>query len=141
MKRDPELVRCTMNKRFSVGFLVLAAVSTATSLAEEPPYITTKTPITLLSANDGETDVMWRQTPEGLIDYEVKTEDSFTVIRLGPDHPPICKTVYGTVPCTIIGTPTMAMSADGRYGLITNHGTRSEAVGTDYLPSQQTTDE
>ena len=87
-----------MNKRYRISVFVLIAIWTAASLAEERPYITTKTPITLLSANDGETDVMWRQTPEGLIDYEVKTEDSFTVIRLGPDHPPICKTVYGTVP-------------------------------------------
>jgi len=114
-----------MNKCFRISVSVLVAVWATTSVAEERPYITTTTPITLLSANDGETDIMWRQTPEGLIDYEVKTEDSFTVIRLGPDHPPIYKTVYGTVPCTIIGTPTMAMSADGRYGLITNHGTRS----------------
>ena len=118
-----------MNKHCSLVIVVLVSVWTANLTAEEPPYITTKTPITLLSANDGEMDVMWRQTPEGLIDYEVKTEDSFTVIRLGPDHPPICKTVYGTVPCTIMGTPTMAMSADGRYGLITNHGTRPKAWG------------
>ncbi len=118
-----------MNKRYSLVIVVSIAVWVATSWAEEPPYITTKTPLTLLSANDGEMDILWRKTPEGLIDYEVKTEDSFTVIRLGPDHPPICKTVYGTVPCTITGTPTMAMSVDGRYGLITNHGARSEALG------------
>ena len=92
--------------------------------ADGRPYITTKSPITLLSANDGETDIAWRKTPEGLVDYDIKTKDSFTVIRLGPDHPPICRTVYGTVPCTIIGTPTMAISADGRFGLIANHGLR-----------------
>lgn len=118
-----------MNKHYSLAVLVVISAWPIISLAEERPYITTKTPITLLSANDGESDVMWRKTPEGLIDYEVKTEDSFTVIRLGPDHPPICKTVYGTVPCSIAGTPTMAMSADGHYGLITNHGIRPEAWG------------
>lgn len=88
------------------------------------PYITTQTPITLLSANDGDLDFHWRKTRAGLRDREVKTQDSFTVIHLGPDHPPITRTVYGTVPSTILGTPTMAMSADGRYGIIANHGFR-----------------
>jgi hypothetical protein len=100
-----------------------------TVAADEEPYITTKSRVTLLSANDGETDVLWRKTTEGLIDYEMKTRDSFTVIRLGPDHPPVSRTIYGTVPCTIAGTPTMAMSPDGRFGLITNHGCRPEAWG------------
>ena len=128
-KDTPNESRCTMKKHYSPAILVLMSAWLPCLLAEERPYITTKKPITLLSANDGETDVMWRKTPEGLIDYEIKTKDSFTVIRLGPDHPPICKTVYGTVPCSIAGTPTMAMSADGRYGLITNHGFRPEAWG------------
>ncbi|MEE3371506.1 MAG: WD40 repeat domain-containing protein [Planctomycetota bacterium] len=88
------------------------------------PYITTRTPVTLLSANDGDVDFLWRKTREGLRDREVKTQDSITVIHLGPDHPPITRTVYGTVPSTILGTPTMAMSADGRYGIVANHGFR-----------------
>ena len=95
------------------------------------PYITTQTPITLLSANDGDLDFHWRKTRAGLRDREVKTQDSFTVIHLGPDHPPITRTVYGTVPSTILGTPTMAMSADGRYGIIANHGLRG---ATDLAP-------
>ena len=92
--------------------------------SDDKPYITTQTPITLLSANDGDVDFLWRKTREGLRDREVKTRDSITVIHLGPDHPPISKTVYGTVPSTIIGTPTMAMSSDGRYGIVANHGFR-----------------
>ncbi len=88
------------------------------------PFITTQSPITLLSANDAEVDFLWRKTREGLRDREVKSQDSITVIHLGPDHPPISRTIYGTVPSTIIGTPTMAMSADGRYGIIANHGFR-----------------
>ena len=92
--------------------------------SDDKPYITTQTPITLLSANDGDVDFHWRKTREGLRDREVKTEDSITVIHLGPDHPPITKTVYGTVPSTILGTPTMAMSSDGRYGIVANHGFR-----------------
>ena len=80
---------------------------------------------------------MAKDTEKGLIDYNIKTKDSFTVIRLGPDHPPICKTVYGTVPCTIAGTPTMAMTADGRYGLITNHGFRPKAWGPIKHPTSE----
>jgi hypothetical protein len=54
----------------------------------ELPFITTKKPVTLLSANEGVSDILWRRTPEGLIDFEMKTPDSFTVIRLWPDRPP-----------------------------------------------------
>jgi len=42
------------------------------------------------------------------------------VIHLGPDHPPIVKTVFDTVPNTIAGPPYMAMSGDGHYGSVTN---------------------
>jgi WD40 repeat protein len=115
-----------INHTFSLiaSFIILAS----SALSDEKPYITTQSPITLLSANDGETDIRWRKTPEGLNDREVKTEDSITVIHLGPDHPPITKTVYGTVPSSILGTPTMAMSADGRYGIIANHGFRGRTA-------------
>lgn len=115
-----------INHTFSLiaSFIILAS----SALSDEKPYITTQSRITLLSANDGETDIRWRKTPEGLNDREVKTEDSITVIHLGPDHPPITKTVYGTVPSSILGTPTMAMSADGRYGIIANHGFRGRTA-------------
>ena len=118
-----------MIRHVTLAIVSIACTWSMASCAGEEPYITTKTPLTLLSANDGESDILWRRTEEGLIDYSIKTKDSFTVIRLGPDHPPICKTVYGTVPCTIAGTPTMAMTSDGRYGLITNHGFRPKAWG------------
>jgi len=88
------------------------------------PYLTTQTPLTLVSSNDGEANQLMLTTVDGTTDWELKTKDSFTVIHLGPDHPPIIKTVYDTVPCTIYGTPTMAMSSDGRYALIANHGWR-----------------
>jgi WD40 repeat protein len=115
-----------INHTFSLiaSFIILAS----SALSDEKPYITTQSPITLLSANDGETDIRWRKTPEGLNDREVKTQDSITVIHLGPDHPPITKTVYGTVPSSILGTPTMAMSANGRYGIIANHGFRGRTA-------------
>ena len=108
---------------------ILSFISLATSIvAADKPFITTQSPITLLSANDGETDVRWRKTPEGLNDRVVKTQDSITVVHLGPDHPPITKTVYGTVPSSILGTPTMAISANGRFGIIANHGWRGRTA-------------
>ena len=88
------------------------------------PYLTTQTPLTLVSSNDGEFNQIFQLTEDQTTDWELKTKDSFTVIHLGPDHPPIIKTVYDTVPCSIAGTPTMAMSSDGRYALIVNHSFR-----------------
>ncbi len=113
-----------MKPILSLALLALTLAWPNAPQSDDKPYITTQTPITLLSANDGDVDFHWRKTREGLRDREVKTEDSITVIHLGPDHPPITKTVYGTVPSTILGTPTMAMSSDGRYGIVANHGFR-----------------
>jgi len=107
---------------FPAMLLLLGLVPTA--LAEDQPYLTTQTPLTLLSSNDGEFNQLFQLTDDQTTDWELKTKDSFTVIHLGPDYPPIIKTVYDTVPCTIHGTPTMAMSADGRYGIIANHSRR-----------------
>jgi WD40 repeat protein len=97
---------------------MIALLYTGLATAQEPavPGIRTKQPLTILSANDGQ--VHRRQTP----DVEAKkivTPDSITVIHLGPDHPPIVKTVYGTVPNTIQGAPYMAMTGDGHYGFVT----------------------
>ena len=80
--------------------------------------------MTLVSSNDGEYNQLFQSTEDQTTDWELKTKDSFTVIHLGPDHPPIINTVYDTVPCTIGGTPTMAMSSDGRYAIIANHSWR-----------------
>jgi len=91
--------------------------------AEDRPYLTTKTPITLLSANDG-----GGETSEGALGLSGPLQgDSITVIHLGPDHPPIAKTVYGTVPNTGIGVPRMAISGNGRYGFVTNHSWRGDS--------------
>ena len=102
--------------------------------AEERPYLTTKTPITLFSTNDGEVNQIYKLTDDQTTDWELKTKDSFTVIHLGPDHPPIIRTIYDTVPCTILGTPTMAMSSDGRYALVANHSIRTELLQKLKLP-------
>lgn len=103
------------------GMLVLIAwAGSAATAAQDPPYLTSREPITILSANDGQSHL--RLTPGMQRDLENQTRDSITVIHLGPDHPPIVKTVYGTVPNTIGGAPYMAMSGDGRYGFVTSRG-------------------
>ena len=90
---------------------VLLALSCAFDLAaQDRPYLTTQTPITLFSTNDGEVNQLFQLTDEQTTDWELKTKDSFTIIHLGPDHPPIIRTIYDTVPCSILGTPTMAVS-------------------------------
>ena len=85
------------------------------------PYITTLSPLTLFSTQDGETEGIWSFSKVSPYDFKLLAEDSFTVIHLGEDHPPIVKTVYGTIASSIVGTPSMAVSSDGHYGLTTNH--------------------
>ena len=101
---------------------------------EKHPYLTTQTPITLLSSNDGEINQLFLKTVEQTTDWNLTTKDSFTVIHLGPNHPPIIKTIYDTAPAFIMGTPSMAMSKDGRFGIIANHGWRPAEFKKFQLP-------
>jgi WD40 repeat protein len=91
---------------------------------KKSPYLTSTSPITLFSTQDGETEGIWSFSVVNPYDFKLRAEDSFTVVHLGPDHPPIVKTVYGTIATSIIGTPSMAVSSDGHYGLVTNHNWR-----------------
>lgn len=84
------------------------------------PWIKTKQRLTLLSANDGR--VHLRLNADMKFDTEKITQDSITVVHLGPDHPPIVKTVYGTVPNSIVGSPYIAMTGDGHYGFVPSTG-------------------
>lgn len=102
-----------MKYRIVVIAIVLSA-SAATAQEQTSPWITSKQRLTILSANDGQ--IHLRTDPN---DKKV-TEDSITVIHLGPDHPPVVKTVYGTVSNTISGAPYMAMTGDGHYGFVTS---------------------
>ena len=90
--------------RYLARLTCLVMFWSGTATAEDPtvPWITTKQRLTILSANDA------------------VPRDSITVVHLGPDHPPIVKTVFSTVPNTIAGSPYMAMTADGHYGFVTN---------------------
>ena len=117
-------------KPITIIFLFLSACILH---AEEKPYITTQTPLTLFSTQDGEAEAIWSFSDVKPYDYKLLSKDSFTVIHLGPEHPPIVKTVYGTIAATILGTPTMAMSSDGRYGIATNHSWRVEGSRLDML--------
>src|SRR5262245_25284183 len=118
------------------GFSFLLSIpilSTAQTSAQDPviPGIRTRQRLTILSANDGL--VHRRPTPEGKADKKSVTPDSITVIHLGPDHPPIVKTVYDTVPNTIAGAPYMAMSGDGRYGFVTSRSGTHEPEAPDLV--------
>jgi DNA-binding beta-propeller fold protein YncE len=109
-----------------------SSVSAETPVNQLPPYLTTNQPLTLVSANDGRTLV--QRDSQGLFDKtRLPAQDSLTVIHLGPDHPPIVKTVYNTVPNTILGSPYMAISTDGRYGFVVNHSWRGPPY-SDYWP-------
>src|SRR5262245_21905814 len=106
--------------RFWLLPLGIALASSSTAQDSAAPGIRTKQRITILSANDGH--VHTRRDK----DTKKTTPDSITVIHLGPDHPPIVKTVYGTVPNTISGPPYMAMTGDGRYGFVTSRKSKDD---------------
>jgi hypothetical protein len=95
------------------------------------PGTRSKQRLTILSANDG--DMHLRQNPDGKRGPKKVTADSITVIHLGPDHPPIVKTVYGTVPNTISGPPYMAMTGDGHFGFVTCRKNAGEPEAPDVL--------
>ncbi len=128
---SPSRSKLTIMK-YLIG-LPIALIMLSAGCTEEPsrepapttPYITSKQPITILSVNDGDSHL--RLSPDETLDRRNHTEDSITTVHLGPDHPPIVKTVYGTVPNTISGAPYMAMSGDGRYGFVTSRNTGSSA--------------
>ena len=125
---------CLMRHGSAFSAVLLALSGALVLAAQERPYLTTQSPLTLVSTNDGEVNQTYLLTDDQKTDWELKTKDSFTVIHLGPDHPPITRTIYDTVPCTIAGTPTMAMSSDGRYALIANHNWRNTILKQLVLP-------
>lgn len=105
---------------FCVMALALLTGANLTAQDKDLPGIRSKQRLTILSVNDGH--VHRRLSP----DAGKATRDSITVIHLGPDHPPIVKTVYGTVPNTISGPPYMAMTRDGRYGFVTSRKSKDD---------------
>src|SRR5262245_25697904 len=113
--------------RFWLLPLGIALASSSAAQDSAVPGIRTKQRITILSANDGHVHARRDK------DTKKSTPDSITVIHLGPDHPPIVKTVYGTVPNTISGPPYMAMTGDGRYGFVTSRKSKEDPDAPEIL--------
>src|SRR3989442_941315 len=107
--------------------LLLSATAAAAAQDQAVPGIRSKQRLTILSANDGQIHQRLN------LDLKKVTADSITVIHLGPDHPPIVKTVYGTVPNTISGPPYMAMTGDGHYGFVTSRKSAQEPEAPELL--------
>lgn len=111
-----------------MSFLATAAAS---AQGRAVPWIKSTQRLTILSANDGK--VHLRANADAKPGPSKATADSITVIHLGPDHPPIVKTVYGTVPNTISGAPYMAMTGDGHYGFVSCRTTPRDPEKPDLL--------
>jgi DNA-binding beta-propeller fold protein YncE len=106
----------------SAAFVLAAAVFPAVAMAEDngAPWIKTNQELILLSANDGQAHLRLNNRMQ--IETKHQTADSFTVISLGPTHPPDVRTIYGTVPSSVIGPPYIAVSDHGRFGFIVSNG-------------------
>ena len=131
LRRRARLGCPSPERRLSMNGLVLGClpllVGTAV-VAQTPgtPWIATTEPITILSANDGWTHGRLTEDADLTRDVDNLTPDSVTVVHLGPDHPPIIRTVYDTVPNSIVGPPYVAMTGDGRYGFVPSRGSFTE---------------
>ncbi|MFN2100438.1 hypothetical protein [Altererythrobacter sp. MF3-039] len=82
--------------------------------SDGPPYITSPSPLRIVSANDGLGAV-------NLDRADANLPDSITVIDVFPDMPPATRTVAGTVPNSIWGAPSLAIVGGGRYAFIPNN--------------------
>lgn len=103
--------------------LILAGCATGGTETISSPYITSPTPLRIVSANDGDAlSSVW--------DNGGVLPDSLTVIDLSPDAPPVTRTVEGTVPNSYSGAPISAIVSAGRYAFVPNHPFgQSEAKG------------
>lgn len=92
------------------------------------PGIRAREPLTILSANDGQSHR--RLTADGHRDTVNITADGITVVHLGPDHPPIVNTVYGTVPNSIFSVPYLPITPHGHYGFVSSRGLGRARAGS-----------
>lgn len=93
-------------------------------------YLATARPTVLLSLNDGESGSLVSNA-----DGVVNIPDSITVIRLFNDRPPEIKTVYETVPNSIIGPPYAAIVRN--FGIVINHDFRLKPVSPEVTGRNQ----
>ena len=105
---------------FIASFIALISSSVGLAQSQTDTGIRTSQPLTILSANDGATH--GRLNADGRPDTEHLTLDSITAIYLGPGSPPLARTVYGTVPNSIISVPYLPMTPDGHYGFVSSAG-------------------
>ena len=121
---------CPLSRRNGLLSLVVSAVlicSACTNLDTDKnadvSYITSPTPLRIVSANDG-------NALSGSWNARSNLPDSITIIDLSPDAPPITRTASGTVPNTFSGDPKSAIVESGRYAFIPNHnwGAVEEAI-------------
>lgn len=120
---------------YIVLFSISAALSSGCSEIVDDerqnlPFVTTSSPVRIVSANDGDA-LKFVGLPKSDL------PDSVTVIDLSADTPPVTRTVSGTVPNSYSGSPISALVSGGRYAFIPSHdfGYKDEAGGT---PSQVT---
>ena len=107
--------RCSSQCVVMGAVLMCAACTTlGTSKNVDVPYITSSSPLRIVSANDG-------NAVSGPWNSRSSLPDSLTVIDLSPDAPPVTRTVSGTVPNTFSGDPKSAIIGGGRYAFIPDH--------------------
>ncbi|MEQ9452516.1 MAG: hypothetical protein RJQ07_13115 [Pseudomonadales bacterium] len=111
----------------ATSILLFFGCSTITTSDNSTPFVTSVSPLRIVSANDGDAN----QAPGS------ERQDSITVIDLSPDAPPQTRTVSGTVPNTFNGAPSSAIISDGRYAVIPNHSW-GQSGESSRLPSQIT---
>lgn len=99
---------------FSAGIASLAGDGKANDKATELPFITSSSPLRIVSANDGDA-LKFVGRPNS------RLPDSVTVIDLSADAPPVTRTVSGTVPNSYSGSPISAIVSGGRYAFIPSH--------------------
>lgn len=121
-------------KNLSLIFIIASLSSSCsengTEVRNEFPFVTSSSPLRIVSANDGDALKFVGKLGSDL-------PDSLTVIDLSADGPPVTRTVSGTVPNSYSGSPISALVAGGRYAFIPSHnfGYKDEEGGT---PSQLT---
>lgn len=121
MSLKSDCSRATGNRlvrNLSLLLMIAALSSSCTEMGnderQELPFVTTQSPLRIVSANDGDALKFVGRPGSDL-------PDSVTVIDLSPDTPPVTRTVSGTVPNSYSGSPISALVAGGRYAFIPSH--------------------
>lgn len=114
--------------RTILGAMTMCSACTTLGTGDyaDAPYITSSTPIRIVSANDG-------NALKGPWNSRSNLPDSITVIDLSPDAPPVTRTVSGTVPNTFSGDPKSAIIEAGRYAFVADHNWGADGEATSQI--------